>query len=92
MKTRDEVKNAVITTIAGFTRLPTIQIEPEMELNGPFLALDANQLTFMAMTLRGYVKYYSSGKETVVVSELRKSGLTVSKLINLIYKKVSTNE
>jgi hypothetical protein len=92
MLTRDDVELAVTRTIAGFTRLPRDQVTSNLELRDPPLSLDSNQLAFIAMSLRGYVQYYSDGKETVLASEVRKNGLTVKALVDLIFKKVNNNE
>ena len=88
MPTRDEVQTAVVATLAGFTRLRPDQVTPDLELKKPPLSLDSNRLAFLATSLRGYVKFHSQDTKTVLVSEVRKKGLTVEGLVSLIFKKV----
>jgi len=89
MPTRDEVSAAVVSTIAGFTRLPPDQVHWDDDLQALPLSLDSNGLAFLANTLRGYVKFHSQGQETVLAAEVRKCGLTVQGLVDLIFSKVS---
>lgn len=90
MPTRDEVSAAVVSAIAGFTRLASDQVTLDRALQKPPLALDSNALTLLATTLRGYVKYHSQGSETVKASEVR-AGLTVQGLVDLVFGKVKSD-
>jgi hypothetical protein len=91
MSTRDEVETAVVATLAGFTRLSPSRITPDLPLQKSPLSLDSNRLAFLATSLRGYVKFHSHETETLLVSEVRKSGLSVAGLVDLIFKKVATH-
>jgi hypothetical protein len=87
MPTKAEVRDAVVWYLAGFTGVSPTSMKDTWELKGPPLRLDDNKLAYLAMSLRGYVKNHSNSA-TVSVSELRKAGLTVAGLADLIHGKV----
>jgi hypothetical protein len=87
MPTKAEVRDAVVWYLAGFTGISPTSIKDESELKGPPLRFDDNRLAFLAMSLRGYVKNHRDSV-TVSVGELRKAGLTVGGLVDLIHGKV----
>lgn len=89
MPTRAEVSTAVVATIAGFARLRPDQVHLDYGLQALPLSMDSNGLAFLANTLRGYVKFHSQSQETVLAAEVRKCGLTVQGLVDLIVSKVS---
>jgi hypothetical protein len=85
---KESVGEAVLAFLAGFTGLAPGAIQMSWDLRGPPLRFDDNRLAYLAMALRGYVKSFN-GEETVTAGEVRKSGLTVDGLRDLIYGKVA---
>jgi hypothetical protein len=86
---RAEVAKSVISIIAAFTGLSTGQIKEEMVLTDPPLSFDSTGLAFLAMALRGYIKSLND-KQTITVTVVRKPGLTVGGLIDLVHSKVNS--
>jgi hypothetical protein len=87
MPAKADVTRAVVAVLSGFTGMKPDSIQGAWELKGPPLRFDDNRLAYLAMSLRGYVKETKDGA-TVKVHELRKSGLTVSGLTELIHGRV----
>jgi len=82
--TRAEVKIAVTTIIAEITGLKPQKIKEEHVLKEHPLYMDDMQLIRLALELRKYIKSFDKTK-TILVATIRKSGLTVGKLIDLVY-------
>ena len=86
--TKNEVQTAVVTTISGFTQLTVNYISLEYKLTGPPLSFDSNRLAYLALSFRGYVRFHTGGEKTVLASELRKGGLKVGGVVDLILEKI----
>lgn len=73
--------------LAGFTGVTPGTMQDGWELKGPPLRFDDNKLAYLAMSLRGYVRNHRESA-TVSVTELRKAGLTIAGLTDLVYGRV----
>ena len=88
MTTNSDVKDFVIITLSGFTRILDSNIDTSFQLKQPPLSFNDDKLAFLAMSLRGFVIVRSNNQNTLLVAELRKKGLDVKGLISLIESKV----
>lgn len=86
---RAEVAQNVLKIISSFTNLKPALIKESQVLTKPPLLFDSTRLTFLALSLRGYVKLHNNS-QTVLATEVKKSGLTVEGLIDLVHKKINT--
>jgi hypothetical protein len=84
----EEIKKSVIAYIASCANTPASGIKDEYILRDHPLQLDNEKLGFLAIALRTYVKSLNSA-ETVLVTEVRRAGMTVKKTCELIIKKIT---
>lgn len=87
MPTKEEVTKKVKTEVANEAAISPDKIKEEHVLTDYPIYLDKVALGMLTLTLRRYIKTYNSDK-TILVKEVRKSGLTVKALIALIYEKL----
>ncbi len=85
--TNELVQKHVIWFLSGATLLKPEKIYLEYVLKDFPLLLDDKKLGNLTLQLRGYVQQYKPNA-TVLAPEVRKKGLTVSALVDLIVKKV----
>ena len=83
---KEVIQSNVIAYIASFANMPVKDILDKYVLKDDPLNLDDPKLAFLAGALRAYLKSMNE-KETVLVTELRKSGLDVKSTYELIIKK-----
>lgn len=86
-KTDEQIKKDVIAYIDSYANLDADDIKDEHILKKAPLNLDDTMLGFLALSLRAYVKSLN-GKETVLVTELRKKDLSVKQTYELVIEKV----
>ncbi len=84
----NKVKTDVIAYIAAYANISVSKITDDQILKEQPLMLDDAKLGFLTLALRDYVKNLNPN-ETVLISDLRKKGLTVKKTYELIIKKVT---
>ena len=84
MKTK--IKNNVIAYISSFANINPTNISEDYILKGNPLNLDDVKLGFLTIALRAYLKSLNPN-ETLLVTEIRKSGMTVKKTYELIIQK-----
>lgn len=87
MPTEEEIKQKVRSEVADEANLDIDSVEDEQILANAPLNLDRVALAMLALTLRRYIKSYRPD-QTLLAKEVRKSGLTVKTLIDLIYEKL----
>ncbi|RQO77747.1 hypothetical protein DBR40_07165 [Pedobacter sp. KBW01] len=87
MPTKEEVTRKVTTEVAKEAGISPDRVKEEHVLADYPIYLDKVALGMLTLTLRKYIKTYRSD-QTIVVKEVRKSGLTVKSLIELIYEKL----
>lgn len=87
MPTEEEIKQKVRSEVADEANLDIDSVEDEQILANAPLNLDRVALAMLALTLRRYIKSYRPD-QTLLVKEVRKNGLTVKTLIDLIYEKL----
>lgn len=63
------------------------QLKPTYVLQDPPLMMNSMQLTKLALALRAYVQLYDN-TATIVASDIKKSGMTVADVTNLVFKKL----
>lgn len=80
------IKNNVKAYIGSFANMKPANILDEHTLKSNPLNLDDVKLGFLALALRAYLKSLNPST-TILVSELRKSGMTVKKTYELIIQK-----
>jgi hypothetical protein len=85
MPTKQQITTKVNGTIKDMTGLSP---KPGNVLADAPLRMDSTSLANLALGLRNYVKGFDP-EQTVTVTEVRKSGLTVEQLIDLIDKKLN---
>lgn len=85
MPTKAEVSQKVKTEIATLANIDVDLVKDEHILTDAPLNLDKVALGVLTLILRKYIKSYRHDK-TLLVKDVRKSGLTVKTLIDLIYK------
>ena len=87
MPSKAQVSTEVLRLVSTHTTLGPGQLKGDYTLKGIPLLFDNISLMFLAESLRGYVKQYDENA-TVKTGEVRKSGLTVDGLVQMIQKKV----
>ncbi|MFP9100908.1 hypothetical protein ACLI09_17820 [Flavobacterium sp. RHBU_24] len=83
-----KIENDVKAYVASYSHLAIGLIQDGHVLAKPPLNLDDTALAFLAGSLRSYVRHYKPSA-TVLASEVRKKGLTVKLLIDLITNKLN---
>ncbi len=83
---KEAIQANVIAYIASFANMPAEAIRDKYVLRDNPLNLDDIKLGFLAIALRAYLKSLND-KETVLVTDLRKSGLDVQRTYELIISK-----
>ena len=81
------VDQFVCATIAGYCGLGSDGIKDSLILGRPPLSLDANKLTYLAMSLRGYIQSHNA-VGTIRASEIKKPKMTLRELADLVYKRI----
>ena len=84
--TPDEIRTAVIETIARHARKPKASIKDDQELTGIAIGLKDIDLGFLAMSLRGYVKTFNKQK-TITKAQVKKAK-TVAGTVTLVQKAI----
>jgi hypothetical protein len=84
----DEIKDDVFTILSIFSGVTKSKIKEKQVLSTD-LHLDDDNLGFLTISLRGYIKKHRSSK-TILVSEVRKGGLTVEDLVSLVKKRIQS--
>jgi len=87
MPTRNEVANVVKEKLAQKAGIDPDDIKDDRKLTEWPLTLDNIALGFIAIELRKYAKKYEPDAK-VTTAMVRKPGLTVEKLIDLIYNAI----
>jgi len=87
MPIREEIRQKVKSEVANESNIDIDRVKDEHILTDAPLNLDKAALGMLTLTLRKYIKTYRSDR-TVVVKEVRKSGLTVKALVDLVYEKL----
>jgi hypothetical protein len=87
MPTRTKVVNFVIGVVADFAGLSPGAVKESHILRRTPLFFDDNNLVYLAMSLRGYIKQHKSSA-TVYAKEAKKTGLTVGQLAQLVWERV----
>jgi len=82
----EQIKNTIVGYIAFSTKHAAEQIEDYYVLKKWPLALDDYSLAFIAISCDKYIKTIDPYKD-IFVSELRKKGLTVKGLIDIVISK-----
>lgn len=85
---KDKVFNDVKDFISKFTNRPISSLENEFELQKHPLRMDVPKLSFMTLSLRGYIKNFNASK-TILLSEVKKSGVTVLSLCELVFNRIN---
>lgn len=81
--TAAEVNLAVRTFVAGAANMNLGQVTLSLILRDPPLALDDNDLVFLATSLRGYVKRFKDSA-TVRAADTKRAGVTVGALASVV--------
>ena len=84
----EEIKKNVIAYIASFANISTSGVKDEYILKDHPLQLDNGKLGSLSLVLRAYVKSLNPD-ETVLVTELRGSGMNVKKICELVIQKIN---
>lgn len=90
MPTKNEVQLHVLNIVHAFTGIIVTDLLNKFfttALKDPPLSMDDTGLGFMTLSLRGYIKNERPEK-TIIVTEVRKPGLTVSGLVDLVFSKL----
>ena len=87
LPTKAEVSVRVKGFIEAFS--DSDEVDEDNVLAEAPLSMDATALGYLATTLRQYVKFHND-KVTILVGEVRKSGLTVLGLIDLVFKRIKS--
>ncbi|WP_443939647.1 hypothetical protein [Pedobacter sp. MW01-1-1] len=86
MQTKEQIKQKVLSEIADEANIAINLIEEAYVLADPPLSMNHQGLGMLTLDLRKYVKAHRPDN-TVLMKEVRKSGLTVKALIDLITEK-----
>jgi len=85
----EQIKSTVVGYISLSTKYEPAQIEEKFVLKNWPLALDNISLAFLALSCDKYVKTLNPDKG-VFVSEIRRNGLTVKGLVDLVLAKANS--
>lgn len=84
--TKNEVTAYVTHQVSVFSGQPQTLFQQTDILASPPLSLNGTALNFLTLTLRGYILHHN-GIHRIYAAEVRKTGLTVKDLIDLVYSK-----
>ncbi|MXN92188.1 hypothetical protein GR160_13230 [Flavobacterium sp. Sd200] len=85
----EQIKSTIVGYIAVSTKYPETKIDEEFVLKKWPLALDDISLAFLAISCDKYLKTFNPDKE-VFISEIRKRGLTVKGLVDLVVARANS--
>jgi len=84
----NEVRSFVVHVLAGFGRIKDeTRIKPMSELKGTPLWFNDRDLIGVGRSLRGYIKHWNKNA-TLLVAEVRKGGVTVKGLAELVFQRI----
>jgi hypothetical protein len=85
----EQIKSTIVGYISSSTKYDPAQIDEKFVLKKWPLALDNISLAFLALSCDKYVKTFNPDKD-IFLSELRKNGLTVQGLVDLVAAKANS--
>lgn len=85
----EQIKSTIVGYLSTTTKYSPAQIEETYVLKNWPLALDSFSLALLAISCDKYIKTIAPDK-AIYVSEIRRKGLTVKGLVNLVITKAAT--
>lgn len=85
----EQIKSTIVGYISLSTKYDAAQIDEKFVLKNWPLALDNISLAFLALSCDKYIKTFNP-HNAVFVSEIRRNGLTVKGLVDLIVAKANS--
>lgn len=90
MPTKNQVSTEVKRILAEKANINPDHVKDNGKLTEWPLSLDSTALGFVAIDLRRYAKQQNSNA-TILASDVRKSGITVSALVTFVYNKIQNS-